>query len=252
MGTVSMENYKSALMTGLGAGIGLGAIALCAVSLRRNTQEQQAVCKAAQQAVRTAALETLYRHPGYFSVGVTGGGGSLVSWMLSVPGCSSTLMDASVPYAREAMPLLITDGGDKDWPCNTVTAAAMADACFARAANMQAVAKARSEKEDQHQTDTDKPVFGISCTAALVSNRWRRGQHRAHISVRGATSRTDYTIVMEKGTEENRFRTRVEEDELTSELMLYAMLKAEIPNGDFEFSVPLADTEKLVEEVVGL
>ena len=35
-------------------------------------------------------------------------------------------------------------------------------------------------------------------------------------------------------------------------LMLYAMLKAEIPNGDFEFSVPLADTEKLVEEVVAL
>lgn len=154
-------------------------------------------------------------------------------------------MDASVPYAREAMPLLITEGAKQEYPCDAETAAAMADACFARAMSMQAAAK-------DGGLSKDVPVFGVSCTAALVSNRWRRGEHRAHISVRGANSRSSYTIVMEKGTEQAPFRTRVEEDQLTSELLLYAMLKAEMPDAEFKFRAALADSEQLLHEVVGV
>lgn len=205
-----MSSDRSSLALGLAAGIGASALAFFVQRrLLAGSSSNGSSNSKERQATRTAAMECLYAQPGYFSIALTGGGGSLVSWMLGVPGCSGTMLDVSVPYAREAMPLLIPGGEDKEWHCNTSTAQSMAQAAFDRAADMQRVSTGDIKPA--------APVYGLSCTCALVSNRWRRGEHRIHVCVRGKASQVDYTLKMKKGNEGAPFRTRVQEDELTGE-----------------------------------
>ena len=75
--------------------------------------------------------------------------------------------------------------------------------------------------------DKFHPVFGVACTAALRSATIKKGQHRLHVYVHGEFVRTGFTVVMQKG-----FRSRVEEDKLADQIVLWAMLHAVSPRDD--------------------
>ena len=61
---------------------------------------------------------------------VTGGGASLLTDLLTVPGASKTLLDASIPYANQAQPDLL--GQAPEQASSTATARALAMAAYQR------------------------------------------------------------------------------------------------------------------------
>jgi nicotinamide mononucleotide (NMN) deamidase PncC len=55
------------------------------------------------------AVEAVHASPVRAVVHVTGGAAQSLGWIMSVPGASRTLLEARVPYAREAMVDLLGD-----------------------------------------------------------------------------------------------------------------------------------------------
>src|SRR5690606_31236938 len=65
------------------------------------------------------------------------------------------------------------------------------------------------------------PVVGIGCTAALVSDRPKRGAHRCFIAAQTDTTTASYSLTLDKGA-----RDREAEDRLVGQLILRALAEA--------------------------
>jgi hypothetical protein len=128
------------------------------------------------------------------ALAITGGGSGAVGELLRVPGGSRLLIEAQVPY--DALALATFLGFTPAQACSADTAIAMARTVRARASKLV-------------PTDTD-PV-GLGATAALVSDRPRRGEHRFHIAVVNSARIAHCTGVMAKGR-----RDRAAEEDLVS------------------------------------
>lgn len=128
---------------------------------------------------------------------VTGGGSGLLSRLLSVPGASATVLEASVPYASQAL----TDylGAAPEQWCSAVTARRLA---------MQAFSRARGYGGE----------FGFAVTASLATNRPKRGDHRAYLAYQDAAATRVWTLPLEKGA-----RSRAEEEDLLAGYALAAL-----------------------------
>jgi nicotinamide mononucleotide (NMN) deamidase PncC len=132
---------------------------------------------------------------------VTGGGVASISDLLSVPGASRTVLEATVPYAASALSDLIGYS-----PVQTVaseTAEAMATACLERAKQLAAA---------------DMPIAGVACTAALTTDRLRSGDNRAWIAVATPQGVRSSHVVLEKGMND-----RAAEDRIVSDAVLRAI-----------------------------
>src|SRR4051794_30051014 len=81
----------------------------------------------------------------------TGGGSAAIEWLLAVPGASGTVLEAVVPYSREALAALIR--AEPEYSTSPETAALMAERAYERARRWAKAA--------------DRPVLGLACTAAL-------------------------------------------------------------------------------------
>ena len=128
------------------------------------------------------------------ALAITGGGSGAVGELLRVPGGSRLLIEAQVPY--DALALATFLGFAPAQACSADTAIAMARTVRARASRLV-------------PTDTD-PV-GLGATAALVSDRPRRGEHRFHIAVANSARIAHCTGVMAKGR-----RDRAAEEDLVA------------------------------------
>lgn len=73
----------------------------------------------------------------------------------------------------------------------------------------------------------EKQFVGVGCTASLASDRPKLGDHRVHVAIQTACSTSFASVRLIKGT-----RTRSEEDELASQLILH-FLKSEIHRESF-------------------
>ncbi|MBV9585754.1 MAG: hypothetical protein JO213_12820, partial [Alphaproteobacteria bacterium] len=96
---------------------------------------------------------------------ITGGGTGAIGELLRVPGGSRLLLDAQVPYDAGAIAMYL--GFAPAQASSADTAIAMAQSARTRAA---ALVPAGAE------------LVGLGATAALVSDRPRRGEHRFHIA----------------------------------------------------------------------
>ncbi len=136
---------------------------------------------------------------------VTGGGVAALSWLLGVPGASRTILEGMVPYAGPALADFL--GYEPAQSVSTDTARAMARAALARA----------------HRLDPDPAgaLLGVAVTAALVSDRPKRGEHRAHVAVADDRGGRDWTLVLDKGR-----RSRMAEDALVSALVVAALAES--------------------------
>jgi hypothetical protein len=128
------------------------------------------------------------------ALAITGGGSGAVSELLRVPGGSRLLIEAQVPYDALALASLL--GFVPAQACSVDTAIAMARSARARAARLL-------------PGGTD--VIGLGATAALVSDRPRKGEHRFHIAFDSSTRSAHCTGVMAKGQ-----RDRAAEEDLVS------------------------------------
>ena len=86
--------------------------------------------------------------------------------------------------------------------------------------------------------------LGIGCTAALATDRPKRGDHRCHVSARTEDELVTYSLTFTKG-----LRDRSSEDEIVSKLILRAL--AEAGGIDFDLSMGLDAQERIdIERVM--
>lgn len=138
------------------------------------------------------------------ALAITGGGSGAIGELLRVPGGSRLLIEAQVPYDEAALRSFI--GFVPHQACSVDAAIAMAHAARARA---ESLVPAGTE------------LVGLGATAALVSDRPRKGEHRFHIASTNAAGVAHCTAVMAKGR-----RDRAAEEDLVAHAIVLFLARA--------------------------
>jgi hypothetical protein len=138
------------------------------------------------------------------ALAITGGGSGAVGELLRVPGGSRLLIEAQVPY--DALALAAFLGFAPAQACSSDTAIAMAQSARARAARLM---------------PAGADLVGLGATAALVSDRPRKGEHRFHIASANAAQIAHCTCVLAKGR-----RDRAAEEDLVSRAIVLWLARA--------------------------
>lgn len=145
---------------------------------------------------------------------VTGGGSLAISALLTEPGASRTVLEATVPYASAALSAYL--GGTPEQFCSERTARLMAMAAYRRARTLAPSAT----------------VLGIGATASLASDRPKRGPHRVYVAWQSASTTATSFLELEKGA-----RSRQEEEQLVSRLILNEVAAATGAPGRLELAL---------------
>ena len=98
------------------------------------------------------------------ALALTGGGTGAIPLLLRRPGGSRTVLDVAVPYGPKAVAGYL--GETPAQACSAATAQLLARRAFRRAAELR--------------PDASIPVVGLGATAALATDRVRRGKDRLH------------------------------------------------------------------------
>jgi len=138
------------------------------------------------------------------ALAITGGGSGAVGELLRVPGGSRLLIEAQGPY--DALALAAFLGFAPAQACSSDTAIAMAQSARARAGRL---------------APAGADLVGLGATAALVSDRPHRGEHRFHIAFANAAQIAHCTCVMAKGR-----RDRAAEEDLVSRAIVLWLARA--------------------------
>jgi nicotinamide mononucleotide (NMN) deamidase PncC len=131
-------------------------------------------------------------------IAVTGGGSLAISDLLTVPGASAFVLEASVPYGSESLTQWL--GRRPENFCARETALAMAAVAFQKGRRLGGDAAT---------------LIGVGCTASLASHRPKLGEHRAWI----ATQTADRTELLECRLSKGA-RDRLQEERLVADLLL--------------------------------
>jgi nicotinic acid mononucleotide adenylyltransferase/nicotinamide mononucleotide (NMN) deamidase PncC len=138
-------------------------------------------------------ISTIHASGRKAALAITGGGSGAIGELLRVPGGSRLLIEAQVPY--DALALAAFLGFAPEQASSADTAIAMARSARARAAKLMPAVD----------------LVGLGATAALVSDRPRKGEHRFHIAFANSAGVAHCTGVMAKGR-----RDRAAEEDLVS------------------------------------
>jgi nicotinamide mononucleotide (NMN) deamidase PncC len=171
-------------------------------------------------------IQKLHASPRMAVLAVTGGGAEALSWLLTVPGASNTVLEAVSPYSEAALRDFLDC--ETDQAASGDTAREMARIAYRRATRLR---------------PDDRAATGVACTASIASNRPKRGDHRCHVAAWTDTGVTTYSLVLSKG-----LRDRSGEDTIASLLVLKAM--AASYGIDFGLSPDLVESEEIGVEVV--
>jgi hypothetical protein len=171
------------------------------------------------------------------ALAITGGGSGAIGELLRVPGGSRLLIEAQVPY--DALALAAFLGFAPEQASSADTAIAMARSIRARAARLM-------------PAGTD-PV-GLGATAALVSDRPRRGEHRFHIAFADSARTAHCTGVLAKGR-----RDRAAEEDLVSRAIVLWLAHAcgvaapsprSLLDADEQFSERIVETVDAIDQLL--
>ena len=138
------------------------------------------------------------------SLAITGGGSGAIAELLRIPGGSRLLVEAQVPYDESALSAFL--GAAPAQYCSAETAAGMA-----RTARLRATA----------MLPPGSDIVGLGATAAMVSDRPRRGEHRIHVATASAAGIAHCTASLAKGR-----RDRAGEEDLTARMILLWLARA--------------------------
>ncbi|MEE2659173.1 MAG: hypothetical protein VX733_11760 [Candidatus Latescibacterota bacterium] len=138
------------------------------------------------------------------ALAVTGAGSRALSWLLNHPGASSTIVEARVPYAPSALDAFLQQQGPHR--CDGETARRMALQSFRFALETEAA---------------PPTILGVGCTAALKTDRERRGADRAHVAIRSAHSYRIFCIEFDRQSSD-----RLSQEEALSCTILTAIGRA--------------------------
>ncbi len=167
-------------------------------------------------------IRRIHAAPVQTVVAVAGGGGQAIAWLLAVPGASRTVLELQVPYSERALAEFLTERPRQ--VASVETAEAMSRRAYHRAV---------------HLADSTDHAVGIGCTAALVTDRPKRGPHRVHVARCTADSVVTYSLEFTKG-----LRDRVAEDAATGLLIVRALAESAAIAQDV--AMPLTPAERIV------
>jgi len=153
----------------------------------------------------SSLIAQIHASPAMAVIVVTGGGAQALADLLLVPGASRTVLEALIPYSERSLTEFLGEAPSQ--AVSVETAAALARAAYQRAFQLR--------------TDPTLPVLGLSCTAALVTDRPKKGEHRAHVGLCGETAISVYSLTLTKGA-----RNRQEEERVVSNLLLSVLAAA--------------------------
>lgn len=164
---------------------------------------------------RQRLIEAIHASPQQMVIAVTGGGASALSDMLAVPGASRSILEARVPYSPVALADWLSDSPQQS--CSEFTARAMAMAALERARELSSSASPRAALLGEGPD----ALLGIGATAALASDRPKRGEHRIHVAWQSLQSTATLSLTLEKDA-----RGRREEENVARDLVLLAIAEA--------------------------
>jgi nicotinamide mononucleotide (NMN) deamidase PncC len=163
-------------------------------------------------------VRAIHDSPYKIAIAVTGGGIGAIHDLFTTPGASRSMLEGLIPYDSGALNDLL--GGKPDQYCSSATARAMAMACYQRASAL---------------TNGSQSILGVGCTASLVSDHPKHGEHRCHIALQSASTTQVMTVRLKKG-----LRTRQEEDVVASNFVLQ-LLHSAATNTTSQFGAGLAE-----------
>ncbi|HEV2098419.1 MAG TPA: hypothetical protein VGR45_05780, partial [Stellaceae bacterium] len=143
------------------------------------------------------------------ALAITGGGSGAIGELLRIPGGSRLLIEAQIPYDERALATFL--GFAPAQASSADTAIAMSRTALARAAKLASSIEAEAGVD----------LVGLGATAALVSDRPRRGEHRFHIAFANAAGIAHCTCVLAKGR-----RDRAAEEDLVSHAIVLWLARA--------------------------
>ena len=153
---------------------------------------------------------------------VTGGGTTAISDLLAVPGASRTLLEATVPYDSQALADYIQRTPEQS-----------ASASTARQLAMSAYQRARQ------LTGAGDDVVGIGCTAALTTDRSRRGTDRCFIAAQTAKRTMIDFIAFDNAHSET---SRAQQERACSDAIIHLLARvAGVTDGPL--SLPIGNIE---------
>ena len=167
------------------------------------------------------AIRRIHASPAKIALVASGGGIRSMMWLLTTPGASQTVLEALIPYSSQALADFL---GERPKRAVTAkTAESMASRAFERASFL---------------SDSRSGLIGVGCTAAIATDRPKRGDHRVHVSCRMQESLVTYSLKLVKGR-----RDRSGEDTAASLLTLRALVDAADVGGGV--SLPLTPPERV-------
>ena len=157
-------------------------------------------------------IQAIHDAPAKACLVVTGAGTSAISALFAVAGASRTVIDAQIPYAMYALHEYV--GQQKaDQHVSVAEAKLMAEKAYQRAR--------RLVTDNADKQDTNTRLIGLSCTAAITTDRKRRGENRCHIAWYDGQSGATYSLVMQKDA-----RDRALEEAICRNLILNALAES--------------------------
>jgi hypothetical protein len=170
-------------------------------------------------------VEMIHNAPSMLVLEFAGAGSQALAWLHGVGGSSRTILEAHDRYA--ALALIEAVGFEPDQFASPGVAKVMAVKAYVRAV---------------HLAQPNIPVAGVGCTAAIATDRPKRGHHQGFVAAYNGKMMTSYALRLTKG-----LRSRAEEEALVSLLILRVIARilglSELP------SLPLKGNERLQEEV---
>ena len=165
-------------------------------------------------------IEQLHATPHKTVLAVSGAGTQAVAWLLGVSGASRTILEVIVPYGRLAMQDFL--GFEPTQSAAAETARQMAHRAFRRA---------------MVQLEDDSPAVGLACAAAIATDRYRRGDHRAFVSAWDNTATFTWSLTFHKG-----LRDRAGEEDVVSRLIVQALSEFSGLNPEIDLGLTPGDS----------
>lgn len=149
-----------------------------------------------------------------FIFGVTGGGSTALSYLMSQFGASNTIVEFNCTYACESTREYVQ-------PANIGSFASLDTAkklAFASLKRCHVLLTTLSP--DIASLIKLNGAVGIGATASLASKTWKRGEHRIFIALTMNGKEITFSLNLFKGVEGSPFRTREQEDDLCGKLIV--------------------------------
>jgi nicotinamide mononucleotide (NMN) deamidase PncC len=158
---------------------------------------------------------------------IAGAGIQAAKWLLDIPGASKTVLEIQIPYSDNSMSDVL--GYMPEQFVSEKTALDMARKAYERSL----ILRTQNER-----------VIGIACTAAITTDRDRRGDNHAYICLWTADSRHVEHLTLEKGD-----RDRKSEDQIISQAIINHISMGILNSTNLNVALQNGDTsEKKVQE----